>query len=175
MSISHLPTQATGAAPLVVPHSPIPDDDIGVDPIVLRLEPLISLTPDQYFEFTQQNERVMIERLATGEIRMMSPTGGFSGNRNILIAMHVANWTESHGGIAFDSNTEFELPSGDAFAPDTSWISAARWEVLTIEQKRKFPSICPDFVIELRSDSDRLKNLQRKMQVYIDNGACLAG
>lgn len=67
----------------------------------------------------------------------------------------------------------FQLPNGALRSPDAAWIPLARWEALASEERRTFPPICPDFVVELRSDSDSLKSLQDKMQEYIKNGARL--
>lgn len=80
-----------------------------------------------------------------------------------------------------DSSTMFQLPSGAFRSPDVSWVKCSRWDALTDEEKKTFPPICPDFIIELRSrsvaggdsPSDSLKDLQDKMQEYIDNGSQL--
>jgi Uma2 family endonuclease len=87
----------------------------------------------------------------------------------------LGNWTEEDGrGYAFDSNTGFSLPDGSMLSPDASWVLASRWNTLTEEQKDSYSPICPEFVIELRSPSDRLPDLQAKMQAWIANGAELA-
>ena len=70
------------------------------------------------------------------------------------------------------SNNSSET-SGDR-SPDAAWIELSRWKSLSAEQRQKFPSIAPDFVIELRSRSDSLKTLQQKMQEYMDSGVRLA-
>ena len=82
-------------------------------------------------------------------------------------------FTEATLGIAFDSSTAFKLPNGAERSPDASWIRRERWDNLNTEQRRKFPPLCPDFVVELRSETDSLKTLQDKMQEYLDNGAKL--
>ena len=53
------------------------------------------------------------------------------------------------------------------------WVRLERWEALTPEQRRKFPPLAPDLVVELRSATDELKPLQNKMQEYRDNGVRL--
>jgi Uma2 family endonuclease len=104
----------------------------------------------------------------------MSPAGGETGNRNGRLNQQLFNWTDADGtGIAFDSSTGFKLPNGADRSPDASWIKLERWDALTDEEKRKFPPICPDFVIELLSPSDSLKTTQEKMKEYIDNGVRL--
>jgi Uma2 family endonuclease len=103
------------------------------------------------------------------------PTGGESGKRNLSISTQLGNWFEAHEelGEAFDSSTGFRLPNGADRSPDASWVSRERWESLTPQQRKGFVPLCPDFVIELRSESDSLSKLQAKMQEYIDNGAKL--
>jgi Uma2 family endonuclease len=73
----------------------------------------------------------------------------------------------------FSSSTLFKLPNGGDRSPDAAWIELSRWKSLSAEQRQKFPSIAPDFVIELRSRSDSLKTLQQKMQEYMDSGVRL--
>ena len=110
-----------------------------------------------------------------GELIVNPPTGGETGYRNIKISYFLVKWVEEQGGsgIPFDSSTGFRLPNGADRSPDASWISLERWETLTQEQREGFVPLCPDFVIELRSESDSLTKLQAKMREYIDNGARL--
>lgn len=104
----------------------------------------------------------------------MPPTGGGTGKRNSEINLDLGLWNrQTQLGVVFDSSTCFKLPKGADYSPDASWIPLAKWEALTPEQQEKFPPICPDFVIELRSPSDSLKALQGKMQEYLDNGTQL--
>jgi Uma2 family endonuclease len=104
----------------------------------------------------------------------MSPTGAETGNRNFKVIQQLANWTDMDGtGIGFDSSTGFILPNGAKRSPDASWIQLSRWQSLTSDQQTKFAPICPDFVVELRSASDRLSDLQAKMEEYIQNGSRL--
>ncbi|NES73655.1 MAG: Uma2 family endonuclease, partial [Okeania sp. SIO2D1] len=95
--------------------------------------------------------------------------------RNLSITGQLASWYEKHEalGEAFDSSTGFILPNGAIRSPDASWITRQRWESLTTQQRKGFVPLCPDFVVELRSESDRLPKLQAKMQEYIANGARL--
>ncbi|MEM9927070.1 MAG: Uma2 family endonuclease, partial [Cyanobacteria bacterium P01_D01_bin.50] len=110
----------------------------------------------------------------SGELLIMSPTGGETGNRNIEIAYQLQGWSRKNNlGKAFDSSTGFKLPNGADRSPDASWITIEKWESLTTEQRRKFLPLCPDFVIELRSPTDSLKKIREKMQEYIENGTRL--
>lgn len=138
--------------------------------LVLNLGSILEVSPSQYCEICALNPDLKIERDAQGRIIVMPPTGGWSGNRNIRISQRLATWADADGtGIAFDSSTEFLLPNGAYRSPDASWITFERWDRLTLEQQESFPPIAPDFVIELRSKTDSLKQLQEKMQEYMDN------
>ncbi len=143
-------------------------------PMVLKFHPVVEMTADQFFDFCQLNRDYRIERTASGEIIIMSPTGSETGNRNVKLIQQLANWTDRDGtGIAFDSSTGFILPNGTTKSSDAAWVRLEKWNSLTREQQIKFAPICPDFVVELRSPSDRLQSLQEKMLEYIDNGVSL--
>ena len=134
----------------------------------------IDLTDEQFFNLCQRNRDYRFERTKSGELVIMSPTGSETGNYNGKLTQRLFNWTDTNDlGIAFDSSTGFKLPNGGDRSPDVSWVKRERWEALTPEQKKKFAPICPDFVVELRSETDSLKDLQLKMREYIDNGARL--
>jgi Uma2 family endonuclease len=142
--------------------------------IAFKLEPLVNLTDDAFHQLCQANPEVKFERSAQGELVVMSLTGGVSGNRNIKLSARLELWADTEGsGLAFDSSTMFRLPNGAYRSPDTAWISFERWQALTPEEQERFPPICPDFVVELRSATDSLSSLQQKMQEYLDNGARL--
>jgi Uma2 family endonuclease len=134
----------------------------------------IDLTDEQFFQMCQKNSNYRFERTASGEILIMSPTGSDTGRRNVKITTQLDIWnSDTNLGEVFDSSTGFTLPNGAERSPDASWIKIERWNALTPEQQEKFAPICPDFVVELRSPSDSLKDLQEKMQEYIENGAQL--
>lgn len=138
------------------------------------LELKIDLTDEQFFQLCQQNRDLRFERTAKGEILIMPPTGGETSNRNIELAFQLQAWSrQNNQGLAFDSNGGFILPNGAVRSPDVSWVRRDRWDALTPQQREKFLPLCPDFVVELLSPSDSLKQLQEKMQEYIDNGARL--
>ncbi|MCC5634284.1 Uma2 family endonuclease [Nostoc sp. CHAB 5844] len=140
----------------------------------LNLPSILALTDEQFYQLCQVNRDLRIERSARGELIIMPPTGGETGNRNIEIAFQLQAWSRQNNlGIAFDSSTCFKLPNGAERSPDASWVRREKWNSLSDEQKRKFPPLCPDFVLELRSETDALKPLQEKMQEYMDNGASL--
>ncbi len=132
----------------------------------------LQVTPSQFAAIAAVNPELKLERTATGELIVTPPTGGETGSRNIRIAYFLVKWIEEEGGngIAFDSSTGFTLPNGANRSPDAAWVSRERWQALTPAQRKGFVPLSPDFVIELRSESDRLAKLQSKLQEYLDNG-----
>ena len=147
---------------------------VETNPIVLRMPPALVMDDDEFFDFCQINRDLRIERTADGEIIVMPPTGSETGGRNFDLVVQFGNWVKRDGtGKGFDSSTGFKLPNGAERSPDASWVKKERWEALTLKQREKFAPLCPDFVIELRSPSDRVKSLHKKMEEYMDNGALL--
>ena len=143
-------------------------------PVVLKMSPLIELSDREFAEFCSLNRDLHIERNANGELEIMAPAFSETSRKNGEIFRQLANWTRQDGsGWAFDSSAGFTLPNGAVRGPDASWISKSRLQSLTPKQRSGFFHICPDFVVELRSDTDRLPALQTKMQEYMDNGARL--
>jgi Uma2 family endonuclease len=141
----------------------------------LKLEPAIALSENQFFSLCQQNPDLKIERSGQGELIIMPPTGGETGRKNATLIARLVMWNETDNlGVVFDSSTCFRLPKGGDRSPDLSWLKKERWDSLTPEQQRKFPPLCPDFVLELLSPSDNLSFTQAKMQEYQANGVQLA-
>lgn len=100
----------------------------------------------------------------------MPPTGGESRIRNSALTTELTLWNrQTQLGVVFAS-TVFQLPDGSKRSPDASWVTLERWQALSAEARRKFPPLCPDFVVELRSETDSLSQLQAKMQAYLANG-----
>ncbi|MEC4807363.1 MAG: Uma2 family endonuclease [Jaaginema sp. PMC 1080.18] len=145
--------------------------------LLLNLPKTVKLhvTPEQFTSLAACNRELQLERTAKGELIVNPPTGWETGERNRSIIGQLDRWYEDNGrlGKAFDCSTGFTLPNSAICSPDACWISQERWDALTDEQKTTFPQICPDFVVELRSESDTLKSLQEKMQEYMENGARL--
>ena len=142
--------------------------------ITLNLEPAINLTDEQFYQLCQANRDVRFERTAEGELIVMPPTGGETGDRNSEINFQLRAWNkQTRLGKVFDSSTGFKLPNGADRSPDAAWVRLERWEALTPDQRQKFPPLAPDFAIELRSATDELKPSQAKMQEYRDNGVRL--
>jgi Uma2 family endonuclease len=128
----------------------------------------------EFFDFCARNSDLRIERDASGEIIIMPPAGGETGYRNSDLTMQLGVWTKRDGRVrAFDSNSEFLLPNGSARSPDASWLLTTRLDRFTKEEKRRFLPLCPDFVVELVSPSDRLPKVKAKMREWMENGAAL--
>ncbi len=135
----------------------------------------LQVTPDQFVVIAAANRDLRLERTAIGKLIVNPPTGSESSYRNLSISTQLGIWLEAHEslGIAFDSSGGFQLPNGAIRSPDAAWIQRDRWERLTPQERAGFAPLCPDFVVELRSKSDNLQDLQDKLQEYMDNGCQL--
>jgi Uma2 family endonuclease len=137
----------------------------------------VRLKDEQFFRLCSDNGDLRIEMSAAGELIIMAPCKPMTGRRNAKIAQRLSNWAEADGtGECFDSSSLFSLPNGAKRSPDASWILKTRWEQIPEEERdyaEKFEEICPDFVLELRSVSDRLPDLEEKMEEYMACGARL--
>ncbi|MBM3737281.1 MAG: Uma2 family endonuclease [Acidobacteria bacterium] len=130
------------------------------------------MTPPQYREFAAAHPELRIERTAQGEVIVMAPAQSRTGYRNSELTAQIRDWARADGrGLAFDSSAAFDLPNGSNRSPD--WVLLSRLRLLAPEETSDYIPLCPDFVAELRSKSDRLKTLQAKMAEYLDNGARL--
>ena len=139
--------------------------------VILQIPQSLKFTDDKFVEMVAANKDLRLELSAQGELSIMSPTGGETGDRNLELGGQVWFWNRQNGlGKAFDSSTGFKLPNGATRSPDVSWIKIERWNALTPEQRKRFLPLCPDFVIELVSESDDLADTQAKMREYIANG-----
>lgn len=142
-------------------------------PLTLDLEPL-HLSDEQFEQLCFNNPDLSLEQSAAGVLIVMPPIGGESGNRELELGIDLGLWNrQTQLGKVFSSSTLFRLPNGGRRSPDAAWIELSRWQHLTPDQRRRFPPIAPDFVLELRSPSDRLSLLQDKMQEYLDAGVRL--
>ncbi|MDZ7960830.1 MAG: Uma2 family endonuclease [Aulosira sp. DedQUE10] len=139
--------------------------------VVLNLEPIAHLTDEQFYQLCLANRDLSLEMNAAGELIIVPPVGGESGNQEAGLITDLEIWNrQAKLGKVFSSSTIFILPNRAKRSPDAAWVKLERWEALTPEQRQKFPPLVPDFAIELRSQTDRLKPLQEKMQEYIENG-----
>jgi Uma2 family endonuclease len=157
--------QYTGHMQLVV------EDFESMAPVILH--PLhVPMTDEEFVAFCQQYEDCFVESTAEGEIIIMPPNYSRTGERNLEIGFQLKMWTKRDGrGRAYDPSAGFRLPNGARRSPDASWIRKDRVAALPQEQQKRFYHLCPDFVIELRSPTDRIRRLMAKMEEYIANGA----
>jgi len=137
----------------------------------LQIPPSLKFTDEEFEQIVDFNKELRLELTAEGELIIMSPTGGETGNRNFDLIGQIWFWSRKNKlGKAFDSSTGFKLPNGATRSPDASWIKIERWEALTIEQRKKYLPLCPDFAVELVSESDDVEDTRKKMREYIENG-----
>jgi len=128
------------------------------------------MTPDEFWDFCQENRKLRAELTKDGDVIIMPPTGFETGGRNSEINFQLRLWAKKDkSGRVTDSNGGFVLPNGATYAPDAAWTDKRRIAKFSAEELRKFLPLCPDFVIELRSASDSLKDLREKMEEYIEN------
>ena len=143
---------------------------------IIDLSPVAQLDDDRFDLLCAGNPEIKFERTPKGELVIMSPTGGDTGRRNSELNADFVVWNRRHQlGYVFDSSTCFRLKSfgGGDRSPDVSWVETSRWEALTAEERRKFPPIAPDFVLELLSPTDGLDSTRKKMEEYLSAGVRL--
>ena len=131
-------------------------------------------TPEQFALFAANYPDLRTELTKEGELIIMPPAFSETGSKNADITADLVIWNRiGKTGKAFDSSSGFTLPNGARRSPDTAWIEQSRWDALTEDERHGFSQICPDFVVELRSSTDRLSAVQKKMHEYLENGAKL--
>jgi Uma2 family endonuclease len=143
--------------------------------IPLVMPPGLRVSERAFGKLCQANPDLRMERTARGVLEVMPPASGDTGRRNGWLTAQVVLWAMDDGsGAAFDSSTGFTLPNRAIRSPDASWILDGRWNALTAEQREVgFAPISPDFVVELRSNSDSKEKLRQKMREYIEQGVRL--
>ena len=156
---------------------PLTEEQVTEELVVLNLEK-VGLSDDQFIELCSDNRDLHLELTAQKELLIMPLPGAKTGRRNEIISTNLAIWAKQNGtGVTFAPSTPFHLPNGAKRAPDASWVRLETWDAFTDEQQEKIPPLCPDFVVELMSPSDRrpvrFRMLREKMDEYIANGAQL--
>ena len=153
---------------------------VELEPAPLLLPWDLRLTPEQFERVCQANPEAVLELAADGALIAMTPTGGETGARSLRLGQRLLAWADGPGAgawIAFDSSTGFRLADGSVLSPDLSLMRRERWQALSPEQRRSFPPLCPDLVVEIASPSDEgprgVTALRRKMAQYQTNGARL--
>jgi Uma2 family endonuclease len=144
--------------------------------LTLNFRPQVRLTDDLFVRLCGANPDLRLERTARGELEIMTPAGSGSGRRNAALTFQLVGWANATGrglGQCFDSSCGFALPNGAIRSPDASWVAQARWDTLTPEQQESFAPLCPDFIAELRSPTDKVIKLREKMREYRAQGCRL--
>ena len=143
-------------------------------PLDLDLGTPLGFGDEALFELCRRNPELRIERSSKGDLEVMTPAGGISSHRNAEILFAVMEWARRDGqGVVFDSSAGFVLPNGAMRSPDVAWVLRSRLDNLSLEIKQRFLPLAPDFVVELRSPSDSLTELQAKMEEYAAQGVRL--
>ncbi|MBD2486775.1 Uma2 family endonuclease [Aulosira sp. FACHB-615] len=142
--------------------------------LTLQLPPHLKFTDEEFEQIVAVNRELRLELTAEGELVIMSPTGGETGSRNFDLLGQLWFWnSQKNLGKAFDSSTGFRLPNGATRSPDAAWVRIERWNSLTPEQRKKFLPLCPDFAVELVSETDDVAETQAKMEEYLASGLLL--
>ena len=146
-----------------------------MDTIVLNDSITGRMTDDEFLRFCLENRDLRIERNSDLKIMIMSPVNTSSSYSSGAVFGQLYSWNIQYNkGIVFDSSVGFTLSDRSVLSPDASWLSNQKWNELSEDDRNKFAPVCPEFVIEVRSKSDSLPELQKKMKNWIKNGAELA-
>lgn len=147
-----------------------------MESFILKFPSDTQFSDEEFFEFCAANDPLRIERNSKGQIIIMSPSGSKTGNIHFKINHAFSTWVmeNEESGYGFDSSAGFKLPDQSVLAPDAAFVTKQRWESLSDEQQKKFAPLTPDFVIEVRSESDNLNQLKSKMENWVRNGCRLA-
>ncbi len=146
------------------------------EPIVLDFQGIVDLeNDDKLFDFCVQNRDLRIERTKEGKLSIMLPVGSDGSSKEASLIGELIQWNKKYKlGKVFSSAGGFILSNGSMRSPDVSFIKMDRWKATPLLKRKKFAPICPDFVAELRSESDSLNKLKEKMTEWMANGCRLA-
>lgn len=140
----------------------------------VRLRPSAPMTDDELMAFSEANRPCKVERLASGEILVMTPSGFENNRREAYVVAELFAWAEADGrGLAFSSNAGFNLPDGSTLSPDAGWVETSRLSGLSEDERERYLPFAPDFLVEILSQSDSLTELDAKMEQWIANGVRL--
>jgi Uma2 family endonuclease len=141
----------------------------------LRFDSEDRVSEQEYLAFCRLNPDLRVERSSEGEIVIIPPPGGESSYRSLGVATQLSAWAaKDRSGKVFDSSAQYILPDSSRLSPDASWVSNKALQRFTPQQRKEFLRLCPEFLVEVLSPSDRLKTARQKMEQWIANGARLA-
>ena len=153
-------------------HVALPETGL---PAKILLNSRHKLSDEEFWDFCVENPDLNIERTEQGEIVIVAPAGLESSIRSGEVYAQLRHWAKTDGrGKAFESSAMFLLPRGAGLSPDAAWVSKQQLSLLTKMQLKKFVPVVPEFVVEVRSPSDRLRRMKQKMEEWIANGVQLA-
>lgn len=169
------------AIPAIYPEVPGREHEFAPVHLLLRniafpltLRPARPLSDEELLEFCRINEISRIERTAEGDLVVMTPAGNRTNNKEGYIFRELDLWVEREGsGIAFSANLGVTFQDGVMRMPDAAWLSGAAWEWLSERQKEGLLPVCPEFIVELRSPSDRISEIEARMEFWMARGAQL--
>jgi len=154
-----------------IAHNLTQADDVYIPPDLIGVT---QMTPEQFEQVCHQYRKLRLELTSSGELIVMPPTGSLTGKRNSNLTYQLEVWArQDRTGVCLGSTAGFILPNNAIRSPDASWIRREKWDGLSEQQKQRFCPFGPDFLIELRSRTDRLPSLLSKMEEYIANGTSL--
>jgi Uma2 family endonuclease len=147
------------------------EPNLTLDRMIIKI-PDLGVGDDYFLQVCQTNPDYRIERYGKKDIIIMTPTFSKTGNINFELALQLGKWNEiENTGLIFDSSTGFKMPDDSILSPDLAWVARQHWEVLSqTQQEDEFAPLCPDFLLEVRSKTDRLTTLQKKMQKWLAYG-----
>ncbi len=140
-------------------------------PATLTVPPM---TDQQFADFCAEHPDLFFEMTSEGELIVMPPNFSVTSLQKHEILGQLGRWASQDGrGFVIESSGGYVLPSGARRSPDASWTPKHLVRALPPESREGYWHLCPAFVIELRSKSDRLPVLREKMREYLANGAQL--
>ena len=144
-------------------------------PLPAVIRPAQRMTEDEFMAFSEGNRPFQMELEANGDVRIMSPTGSEGSSKNFEIGLELGLWNREIGrGVVLDSSGGVSLPDGSVRAADAAWISRRKWDAIPPDRRRRYAPVCPEFVIELVSPSDKPVDTEAKMEMWMRNGVSLA-
>lgn len=147
---------------------------ISEEAIVLRGPLVAGFSDEKFFQFCQDNRDLRLERTCDHEIIFMSPAGFLSSSHSAEVIFQLSLWNkQTKSGRVGESSAAYVLPDKATLSPDASWFSHATWAQVPVEMRNKFLPVCPEFVVEVKSPTDRIPTLQAKMEQWLRNGVQL--
>ena len=181
MPAAPLPTAAPASEPQTTAPAPEPEHPHGW-PLLGELRLNLSAlgidhrAPDfgeRFCRMAGDNELWQLEYSAEGELIIMPMPAVESVRDETATSGELYIWSRSNGGMSYNANLGCHLPSGAVRAPDAAWISQERLDSLTPAERRGTINGAPDFLVEIRSRTDRLPPFLDKMAEWMAGGAKL--